>query len=982
MDTGEQQHENDQVGVHAPNFPDSAFADVHAHEDERMGDAPRTPSDALTELAASLRLLRSERRLTHTALERRAGLGHTTVSQTLNGRKVPTQATVVALAKALSADPARLLALRAEAAAETAPAASRDAAFEERYRAYVVERHGRLTVVGLDLRGAGAACWPLDTAYLSLELASDRYDSFRGHDASAVVERAEKALEERRRALIRGLAGSGKTTLLQWLAVTSARQVPSDALPHLRGTVPFLLPLRRLDRGGSLPDPARFLEGAGCPLAPQQPPGWADRVLHNGRGLLLIDGIDEVPARRREQTEEWLRDLIAAYPHASFFVTTRPTAVPEGWLRGAGFAELTVRPMNRKDVHVFAKRWHRAAGAGPELEGRFKDAVRAQRPLGQLATSPLMCALMCALHRDRRGHLPRSRMELYEAALSMLLFRRDDERGIEAPEGVRLTQHEAVQLLQRLAYWLIRNGQAEMAEKTALAVVEEALPAMPTVAEQGDATRVLAHLVSRSGLLRRPTADTVDFVHRTFQDFLGAKAAVEGHDLGLLVRNAHDDQWEDVVRMAVAHARPDERVGLLGQLVARGDRAGGHAKMLLHLLAVACLEQATELDPEVRAAVEKRGAALLPPRTNAEAWELAKVGPVILDLLPGPEGLPEHEAVAVVTTATSVGGDAALALLKRYCASSSRRVRRALARSWGSFDTEEFAEEVLRRLPADCGVHVRSRADLEILPSLPQKSDITFVGDFSPADIMSAVDPGRLTRIELSSNHRITDVGFLRQLPKLRRLRLFTCSEISDLSPLDGLPLGELRVWDTRPHDLRRISALPQLEVLDLDLPVHRSHTSSLPTMPGLRELYVWQRNASRSLTGLDAFGRLEFLSLHAPAFPEEEREDLVNLPRLSRLQLVEQDMCRLLGNPRLPQVRTLSLTRPSQPVDLTPVGEVFPNLRSLAIRPDAASPAAVDLTPLADLGLHKVGVFEAEKVLGLDLFPPGTVTVVPEPRT
>ncbi|MFI2073110.1 NACHT domain-containing protein [Streptomyces triculaminicus] len=951
-----------------------------------MGDAPRTPSDALTELAASLRLLRMERKLTYQALERRAGLGHTTVSLTLNGRKVPTQATVVALAKALSADPARLLALRAEAAAETAPAAPRvsteDAAFEERYRAYVVERHGRLTVVGLDLRGAGAACWPLDTAYLSLELASDRYDSFRGHDASAVVERAEKALEEKRRALIRGLAGSGKTTLLQWLAVTSARQVPSDALPHLRGAVPFLLPLRRLDRGGSLPDPARFLEDAGCPLAPRQPPGWADRVLHDGRGLLLIDGIDEVPARRREQTEEWLRDLIAAYPHASFFVTTRPTAVPEGWLRGAGFAELTVRPMNRKDVHVFAKRWHRAAGAGPELEGRFKDAVRAQRPLGQLATSPLMCALMCALHRDRRGHLPRSRMELYEAALSMLLFRRDDERGIEAPEGVRLTQHEAVQLLQRLAYWLIRNGQAEMAEKTALAVVEEALPAMPAVAEQGDAARVLAHLVSRSGLLRRPTADTVDFVHRTFQDFLGAKAAVEGHDLGLLVRNAHDDQWEDVVRMAVAHARPAERATLLRRLVVQGDRADSHHKRRLHLLAMACLEQATELDPAVRAAVEKRGAALLPPRTSTEAWDLAKVGPVILDLLPGPEGLPEQEAVAVVTTATSVGGDAALALLKRYCASSSRRVRRALARSWGSFDTEEFAEEVLRHLPADCGVHVRSRADLEILPSLPQKSDITFVGDHSPADIMSAVDADQLTGLTLSKNHQVTDVGFLRHLPRLRRLQLSRCSEITDLSPLDGLPLTDLAVRDTRPHDLRRVSELPQLEALDIDLPVYRSHTSSLPSMPRLRKLYVWQRNASRSLTGLDAFSGLELLSLQALVFPEEEREELTNLPRMTHLRLVEQDMSRLSKNPRLPQVRDLSLIHPTPPVDLMPVGEVFPNLRSLTIYFGLVSPVSVDLTPLAGFGLLDIHIIEAKEVLGLNFFPPGTVTVVPEPRT
>ncbi|GAA3039667.1 hypothetical protein GCM10020000_17550 [Streptomyces olivoverticillatus] len=238
---------------------------------------------------------------------------------------------------------------------------------------------------------------------------------------------------------------------------------------------------------------------------------------------MLVDGIDEVPKQRREHTREWLRELLAAYPDAHYAVTTRPSAVPERWLEGLDFTELTVRPMNRRDVTVFVSRWHAAAGAPPELRESLKDAVRGQRDLAQLATTPLMCALMCALHRDRRGHLPHGRLELYEAALSMLLVRRDDERDIGTPEGIRLNRHQAVQLLQRLAYWLIRNGQAEMEEETALAVVEEALPSMPAVSSQGDAVQVLGHLVSRCGLLRRPTADTIDFVHRTFQDYLGGR---------------------------------------------------------------------------------------------------------------------------------------------------------------------------------------------------------------------------------------------------------------------------------------------------------------------------------------------------------------------------------------------------------------------------------------------------------------------------
>ncbi|MFG2590426.1 NACHT domain-containing protein [Streptomyces sp. NPDC048438] len=44
-----------------------------------------------------------------------------------------------------------------------------------------------------------------------------------------MVKRAEHALAQCRRVLLRGLAGSGKTTLLQWLAVASARnELPEE----------------------------------------------------------------------------------------------------------------------------------------------------------------------------------------------------------------------------------------------------------------------------------------------------------------------------------------------------------------------------------------------------------------------------------------------------------------------------------------------------------------------------------------------------------------------------------------------------------------------------------------------------------------------------------------------------------------------------------------------------------------------------------
>lgn len=405
-----------------------------------------------------------------------------------------------------------------ELIARTPPPGGTDPAFEQRYLAYVATKHSRLTIYGIDLVNSPER-WPLDAAYLSLRAVRATEDAEATgpggtHIAAAgSTLPAEQALAEQDLVLLRGVAGSGKTTLVQWLAVTTARGERGDRIP-------FVLPLRTLvRRPDGLPEPDGFLAAARVPFHATQPDGWSDRVLGAGRGLLLVDGIDEIPERDRERTRRWLRELLDVYPGNQWLVTSRPSAVREDWLTPDGFTELALTPMNRDDVTAFIRRWHTAARLDAPDTDRLDDyehslltAVGTKPDLGRLATNPLMCGLICALHRDRRGYLPHGRQELYDAALSMLLSRRDEERDMFAPErtgGIHLTELPQVQLLQRLAYWLIRNNQSEMDRDRAERIVADVLPSLPSAAAQGDAPAILRHLLVRSGLLREPTLGTV-----------------------------------------------------------------------------------------------------------------------------------------------------------------------------------------------------------------------------------------------------------------------------------------------------------------------------------------------------------------------------------------------------------------------------------------------------------------------------------------
>jgi hypothetical protein len=644
--------------------------------------------------------------------------------------------------------------------------------------------------------------------------------------------------------------------------------------------------------------------------------------------------------------------------------------------------------MSAADIGVFVHRWHTAARHNAatdaehsqlhDLETALQVTVRAQRDLAQLSSTPLMCALICALHRDRRGHLPHSRMELYEAALSMLLVRRDLERSIDVPEGIQLTEHQSVQLLQRLAYWLIRNRQTEMERATAMALVDDALPAMQAVAEQGTADQVLTHLVGRSGLLRQPTADTIDFVHRTFQDYLGAKAAIEAHDFPLLVNNAHDDQWEDVVRMAVAHARPAESADLLRRLVERGDAESEH-RGRLHLLAAASLQYATEVEPDVRRLVEQRARVLLPPRSPEEATTLAALGPGILDLLPGPQGLEHDEVGPVIQTAATIGGDHAYAFLSRFAQSlTSESAPYELVDGWKNFDSVSYARDILLPFRDFPSLVVNTQDQRNALRLLEPITDVTFREAFTAEEIIEHLSPEHTHTLNIYSGQALTDLQFVRRLPALNELALSECNQLTHIDDLAGLPLSDLSLLQFPIEaSFDALDSLPELTELALYTRLPWGSLEDMPAPLGLTALRL-ARWIDTPLRGISKWQLLKTLVINMGPTPAEWRE-ISSLPHLTELYISEYDLAQAAP---MPNVTYLHLSPHDTDAQLHLIPDTFPNLKSVFVNCRASLPDITDIAPLKQIEGLQVSLHYADSIVGLEEFNPGTVHLYPRPRT
>ncbi|GGN05516.1 NACHT domain-containing protein [Streptomyces fuscichromogenes] len=806
---------------------------------------------------------------------------------------------------------------------------SRDTAFERRYRAYVAERHNHITIYGIDLRDSPDR-WPLEVAYLSLEATADGAHPAPGDDpgtAPVVLQLpAEEAFADHDRVLLRGDAGSGKTTLVQWLAVTAAREATH---------IPFVLPLRTLIRGADpFPAPAAFLSATSCPLS--APEGWAERVLAAGRGLILVDGLDEISATDRHRTRDWLGSLMHAFPGNRWLLTSRPTAVRQAWLATEDFRELTLAPMRRPDVATFVHRWHTAAEAA-QFEGPLLDSLRTKRDLARLATNPLMCGLICALHRERRGYLPTGRKELYDAALAMLLARRDRERGMGAVDEVELGEEAQLELLQRLAYALVLSGSTEMDMETAEGIVERCLPTIALPGRQADAPTVLRTLLLRSGLVRQPADGVLDFVHRTFQDYLGARYAVEEGHLDVLTSHADDTQWEDVIRMAVAHARPRERASLLRRLLS-GEQPR------LTLLALACLEHATALDPVVRADVEARAAALIPPRTNEDAKLLAEAGPLVLELLPGPDGLTDAEALGVTVTASVLGTEepeGALAVLRRFRHHRDLDVRRQLVGTWSRFDTVEYAAEVLDHLDrSDLFVTCESAEQRLALAGTRPWHRLAFLGDHPVEDILATVPtPESVTGLDLRSNPRLTHLGALLPFGSLETLRLDGCTASYGLYQLAELPLTDLTLGRiTNLTGLRSLGSLLRLSLAQ-ELP-GGSLTDVLPIGAALEFLFLGRDTTLRTgLHGLEHWTTLTELSLGPLATPvtADDWRSVAALPQLTGLHLSARIVTDFPDSveamPELPGIESLRVPAMHGAEDLSVLASRLPGLRRVTLQ-------------------------------------------------
>jgi hypothetical protein len=368
--------------------------------------------------------------------------------------------------------------------------------------------------------------------------------------------------------------GGGKSTLLKRLAVAYAdparRAEIDDNLPQ-RGWVPLFFrcrELRNLARGSF----AELL-GALCQREPVRQfaevfASYVDRALLAGRILLLVDGLDEISDEGdRAAFVCTLRTAAQAYPGTAMVITSREAGFRHIAAHLAPVCtQAVLSPFDEMDICRLTVTWHREVVGDSEkvradAEHLAETICRNDR-IRRLAINPLLLTTLLLVKRWV-GSLPTRRAILYGKAVEVLLMTWNTEGHDPIPD------EEAIPQLCYLASAMMLDGIQKISRPRLAKILQEAREKLPTELGyvQGTVEEFIHRVEDRSSLLMMTGHDIEDgqlveyfeFRHLTFQEFLTARAMVEGWHPGrteddsltkVLTPHFTDDKWREVIPLA------------------------------------------------------------------------------------------------------------------------------------------------------------------------------------------------------------------------------------------------------------------------------------------------------------------------------------------------------------------------------------------------------------------------------------------------
>lgn len=374
------------------------------------------------------------------------------------------------------------------------------------------------------------------------QAAAENFDRFGlGQTVEKTVPGLE-AVKRHRKLLVLGKPGAGKTTFLKWLAMQCiSGNEWSDR-------VPIFVTLKQFAETPDKPTLIEFIQ-QNLGTVPQ---GTARKLLKAGKGLVLLDGLDEV---REEDTNRILQEIefLSNNHLKNQYILTCRVAAKEYIFQQ--FTEVEVADFDDEQIQIFISNWF-IAKEDLGCADLMWDQLAKNPPIKELASSPLLLTLLCLMFEDTTD-FPANRSELYQEGVDVLLKKWDGKRKIQRDEIYKkLSLKRKEDLLSQIALITFENKDYFVKQRRLEELIEEYIINLPDTKDDPEVLRldreaVLKSIEAQHGLLVERARGIYSFSHLTFQEFFSARQIVETRNFELLRGHFLENRWREVILLSL-----------------------------------------------------------------------------------------------------------------------------------------------------------------------------------------------------------------------------------------------------------------------------------------------------------------------------------------------------------------------------------------------------------------------------------------------
>ena len=496
------------------------------------------------------------------------------------------------------------------------------------------QRHGILKVLGMrdpvKLESVYTAVQFLDNDAIRSFESIDNLEQFyrqantrRFQSQDKGKQQGIKVANDKQYLMVLGGPGAGKSTFLRKMGL-EALKGKKGGFKH--GCIPVFIELKRFTSSDINIEKFIIEEFNICGFP--SPDKFTAKALEEGKLLILLDGLDEVPRQNLNEAISQIQNFVdkssknrVDNPDKNRFIASCRTAAYRSSF--SRFSDVAMADFDDAQIQQFIFNWFHSP-ADKQAKTGEKCWELLEKPehsaAKELAHTPLLLTFLCLVY-DRSQSFPDNRSVLYRKALRILLEEWASEKRINREEiyqGLH-TELEEI-LLSKIAYTGFESDRLFCSGRDIVGQIKTFLASNLNAPQQLDGEAVLKAIAIQQGILVERADDVFSFSHLTLQEYLTAQY-IDDHRLveKLVTEHLIDKRWKEVFLLVAGLMR-----GGADNLLLRMEKQAQkyiNTRKLQALLNWA--EQITSGSPGGYKPVGKRAVAITYAFVNAFAFDNA-----------------------------------------------------------------------------------------------------------------------------------------------------------------------------------------------------------------------------------------------------------------------------------------------------------------------------------------------------------------------